>query len=110
MRRFVALGTLIAALVAGVACSSSTPSAHGRILVVAAENFWGDIAQQIGGGHVQVTSIISDPTADPHLYESDAHDAEAIANARVVVENGLGYDDFMAKLLSATSTDHRAVI
>ncbi len=77
--------------------------------VVAAENFWGDIASQIGGAHVSVTSIITDPTADPHQYESDARDAAAVADARLVIENGLGYDDFVAKLLSNTSNPRRVV-
>jgi zinc/manganese transport system substrate-binding protein len=98
----------VAALLAG--CSTNTPDTHGRIAVVAAENFWGSIATQIGGTRVQVTSIISDPNVDPHLYESDARDAEELATARVVVDNGLGYDDFVDKLLSTTSGHHRTVI
>jgi zinc/manganese transport system substrate-binding protein len=108
--RVLAVLAAVLALSGAAACSSTTPNAHGRIPVVAAENFWGDVARQIGGSRVQVTSIISDPSADPHLYESDARDAEAIASARVVVANGLGYDDFIGKLLSTTSSDHRVVI
>jgi zinc/manganese transport system substrate-binding protein len=80
------------------------------IKVVAAENFWGNIASQIGGNKVSVTSIISDPNSDPHLYESDAHDAIAIAEANVVIKNGLGYDDFMDKLLSASTSNRRQVL
>jgi zinc/manganese transport system substrate-binding protein len=75
--------------------------------VVAGENFWGDIISQLGGSHVHVTSIISDPNADPHEYESDAKDAAAIARADLVVDNGLGYDDFMGKLLSASPSSRR---
>lgn len=78
--------------------------------VVAGENFWGNIASQIGGSKVNVTSIITDPNADPHLYESDAHDAIAIANAGVVINNGVGYDDFMMKLLAASPNSHRSVL
>lgn len=78
--------------------------------VVAAENFWGAIASQIGGNHVHVTSIISDPTADPHLYESNAQNAAAIASANVVIVNGLGYDDFMDKLLGASKNNGRQVL
>lgn len=78
--------------------------------VVAAENFWGNIAEQIGGSHVHVTSIITDPTADPHLYESNANNAAAVASAKVVIVNGLGYDDFMGKLLNASKNNDRQVV
>jgi zinc/manganese transport system substrate-binding protein len=87
------------------ACGSSSPGALGAdkaVNVVAAENFYGDIAAQLGGDRVHVTSIINDPESDPHLYESDARDAAGLADARVVIENGLGYDDFVDKLLGAT--------
>ncbi len=80
------------------------------VQVVAAENFWGNIVSQIGGGHVTVTSIISDPSADPHQYESDAHDALAISQAKLIITNGLGYDDFMDKLMSASPNSSRQVI
>jgi zinc/manganese transport system substrate-binding protein len=96
------------------ACSSSSNSTGsataGSVGVVAGENFWGNITAQIGGAHVSVKSIISDPSADPHQYESDAADADAIAHARIVIENGLGYDDFLAKLLSASPNQQRVVI
>jgi zinc/manganese transport system substrate-binding protein len=78
--------------------------------VVAAENFWGNITQQIGGSHVDVTSIISDPNADPHTYETDPKDAAAISAASFVILNGVGYDDFASKLLSASPNSSRTVI
>jgi zinc/manganese transport system substrate-binding protein len=83
---------------------------NGTLTVVAAENFWGNIASQIGGNHVHVTSIITDPNADPHLYESNAQDASDVASAKVVIVNGVGYDDFMSKLLSASKNSNRQVI
>jgi zinc/manganese transport system substrate-binding protein len=86
------------------------PAGGGKLRVVAAENFWGSIAAQIGGDQVAVTSIITDPSADPHLYESDARDAAALSSAVVVVENGLGYDDFMDKLLAASPSQDRQII
>ncbi|WP_155942978.1 metal ABC transporter solute-binding protein, Zn/Mn family [Mycobacterium sp. 141] len=92
------------------ASSSAAPPAAAPIAVVAAENFWGDIAKQIGGDHVAVTSIISDPNADPHQYESDANTAAAVSKAQLVVDNGLGYDDFMDKLFSASPNPNRKVI
>jgi zinc/manganese transport system substrate-binding protein len=69
--------------------------------MVAAENFWGSIASQIGGAHVTVTSIITSPTTDPHTYEPTAADARALAGAQFVVENGIGYDPWVPKLLAA---------
>lgn len=81
-----------------------------KLKVVAAENTWGNLAAQIGGDDVDVTSIITDPNADPHLYESSAQNAAAIAQADVVIVNGLGYDDFMNKLLDASPNVHRSVV
>jgi zinc/manganese transport system substrate-binding protein len=91
---------------------SGSPSGPGQqsVNVVAAENFWGDITKQIGGNHVNVTSVISDPSADPHLYESDAKTAAAVSKAQLVIVNGLGYDDFMGKLLSASPNPNRKVL
>lgn len=81
-----------------------------KVKVVAAENFWGNIVSQLGGDKVTVTSIITDPTADPHLYESDARAATAIAQADLIITNGLGYDDFMDKLLSVSPNTNRRVL
>ena len=93
--------------------STATPptsTASATVSVVAGENFWGDIIGQIGGSHVDVTSIISDPETDPHEYESDAKDAAAIADAGFVLENGIGYDDFIDQLLQASPSTHRDVL
>ncbi len=69
--------------------------------MVAAENFWGSIAAQLGGNHVHVTSIITDPNADPHSYEPTPADARTIASAQMVIDNGIGYDPWTGKLLAA---------
>ena len=74
-----------------------------QVEVVAAENFWGNIASQLGGRYVSVTSLITNPNADPHLFETDAADAAKLAQARVIVENGAGYDGWMSSLLNADS-------
>jgi zinc/manganese transport system substrate-binding protein len=100
------LSTLLAAgSLILTACSTAAGTANasggGVIQVVAAENFWGSIASQIGGSHVQVVSIITNPNTDPHSYEPTAADARTIATARVVIENGIGYDSWVSKLLSA---------
>ncbi len=73
----------------------------GVLQVVAAENFWGSLASQIGGSRVHVLSVVSDPNADPHEYETNAADARAVAGASYVIENGAGYDSWMDKLLNA---------
>jgi len=94
-----------AVLLAG--CSGS--KAPG-LAVVAAENVYGDIAQQIGGAHVHVTSILSDPNADPHLFEPGSGNGLAVATARVVIQNGVGYDAFMTKLENASPSSTRSVL
>jgi zinc/manganese transport system substrate-binding protein len=86
---------------AGTAGASSGQAA--AVDVVAAENFWGNIASQLGGHAVSVTSLITNPNADPHLFETDAADAAKLAQARVVIENGAGYDGWMRSLLGADS-------
>jgi zinc/manganese transport system substrate-binding protein len=78
--------------------------------VVAAENFYGNIASQLGGTYVTVLSILSDPNADPHLFEPGTANAAAVADARIVIENGLGYDAFMDRLVSAAPTPQRRVV
>lgn len=69
--------------------------------VIAAENFWGSIASQLGGTKVDVESIITNPDTDPHDYDPSAADARDIANANVVIENGIGYDPWVSKLIAA---------
>lgn len=78
--------------------------------VVAVERVYGDLASQIGGKDVTVTTILNSPTADPHEYEPTTADATAIANADVVIENGLGYDAFVDKLLAASPSSTRTTI
>jgi zinc/manganese transport system substrate-binding protein len=81
-----------------------------RIGVVAAENFYGDLARQIGGNHVAVTSILSNPDEDPHLFETSPSTARAVADAKIVIYNGAGYDPWMKKLVSASSDGSRMAI
>lgn len=80
----------------------TTGATSGRVLdVVAAEDFWGSIAAQLGGDHVQVVSIITNPNTDPHAYEPTAADARTLAGAQLVIENGIGYDPWVPRLLAA---------
>jgi zinc/manganese transport system substrate-binding protein len=80
------------------------------INVVASTNVYADVVSQLGGSHVKVTGLLSNPNADPHSYESSTTDAAAVARATLVVQNGIGYDDFMAKLEGASPNPMRAVI
>jgi len=80
------------------------------IHVVAAENFWGSLITQLGGTRVSVTSIVSDPNADPHEYESNTGDAIAIANAQLVIINGAGYDTWAQQLIASSNTPHQVVL
>jgi zinc/manganese transport system substrate-binding protein len=80
------------------------------VQVVAAENFYGDVAAQIGGANVAVTSILTNPDEDPHLFEASTETAKSLADAKVVIANGAGYDNWMDKLLSASSRPGRKEI
>jgi zinc/manganese transport system substrate-binding protein len=100
--------TMLSACVSGPTTSAS--SAPGVVKVVAAENFYGDIVRQLGGSHVSVTSIISDPNVDPHQYESNPQTAIEVSNAQLVIENGLGYDAWMDKVLSGSPNANRVLL
>ena len=77
---------------------------------MAAENFYGDIAAAIGGEHVSVISVLSNPDQDPHLFEASPSVARDLAGARIVILNGAGYDPWVAKMLAANSAPDRLVI
>jgi zinc/manganese transport system substrate-binding protein len=85
----------------------SSSASSGPVQVVAAENFWGSIAAQVGGSHVHVTSIIVDPNADPHSYEPTTADARTVVQAQYVIVNGAGYDPWADKLLQANPESSR---
>jgi zinc/manganese transport system substrate-binding protein len=94
----------------GTTGSAATPSTSSKVLqVVAGENFWGSIATQLGGTHANVTSIVTDPNADPHEYESNTADARLFAQADYVILNGVGYDTWAQKLLDANPVSGRKV-
>ena len=108
----IAAAMLGAAALLAAACTAPHPTAtRSRVIyVVASENFWGSLARQLGGSHVAVYSVISDPNADPHSFESSAASARAVAEAGYVIENGAGYDDWMSQLMSASPNPHRRVL
>ncbi|MGH7057127.1 MAG: metal ABC transporter solute-binding protein, Zn/Mn family, partial [Acetobacteraceae bacterium] len=80
------------------------------VRIVAAENFYGEVAAAIGGPHVSVQSILKNPEQDPHLFEITPAALREIAAARVVVYNGIGYDPWMAAALRATSSSARRIL
>jgi zinc/manganese transport system substrate-binding protein len=111
MRRLLACVTVLAVGGLAAACGSTGGvGAGGRVRVVAGENFWGDLAEQIGGSHVAVTSLISNPDADPHLFEPGTSNELAVSEADVAIVNGAGYDPFMDRLMAATPSSHRVVV
>ncbi|RPA57302.1 cation ABC transporter substrate-binding protein [Gordonia oryzae] len=101
-----------AAVVVGIAgCSSSSGgSDDSTIHAVAAENEYADVISQVGGHYVSVSAIMSDPNTDPHTYEASPAVAEELRDATLVVQNGVGYDDFMSKLEQASPANGRKVI
>ena len=78
--------------------------------VVAAENFWGSLVSQLGGTHVNVTSIITDPNTDPHEYEANDSDAIAIANAQYIILNNVGYDTWANSLIAADGDTNQTIL
>jgi zinc/manganese transport system substrate-binding protein len=117
-RRVGAVASALAGLLLAAGCSSSSkpnaPTAASfvgsQIAVVAGENEYGDVVAQIGGSDVSVYSVDSSPNTDPHTYEATPSVARRIANAKVLIENGVGYDEFMTKLASASPNPARKVI
>lgn len=115
-----ALSLLVVATLgtAATACATTAPATTSEakgakggkgevVQVVAAENFWGSIASQLGGVHAHVTSIISNPATDPHDYEPTAADARTVSDSGLAIVNGIGYDAWADKLLAANPADGR---
>src|SRR6202165_5993727 len=120
-KRFLAWPLLLL-VAAGCGANSSAPGhpseatepvyavGAGAITVTGAENFYADLLHQLGGSRLKIYSFLSDPSADPHQYESSSGNARAVADSRLVIENGLGYDSFMDKLMKASPRSDRVVI
>jgi zinc/manganese transport system substrate-binding protein len=100
----------LAAGAAALLLSQAVFAQDAKIQVVAAENFYGDVVHQLGGDRVSVTSILSNPDEDPHLFEASPKTARALQNANLVVYNGADYDPWMAKLLAASKNAKRTTI
>ncbi|HLX02739.1 MAG TPA: metal ABC transporter solute-binding protein [Trinickia sp.] len=109
-RHALKLSTFVAAGAAALMVSHAAFAQNAKIPVVAAENFYGDVVHQLGGDHVDVTSILSNPDQDPHLFEASPKTARALQHATFVVYNGADYDPWMQKLLGASKNAKRTVI
>jgi zinc/manganese transport system substrate-binding protein len=130
LHRSLVLVGMAVLLIAGCSTAASSPTAAGSssgaptpteggptlaqggppLSVLGTENFYADLLSQVGGSRVQVTSFLNDPNADPHEFESSPQDAAIVADARLVIVNGLGYDAFMQRLLGASPNADRLVI
>jgi zinc/manganese transport system substrate-binding protein len=97
-------------ITAGCGAAGSPAAAHGRILAVGAENQYANVISQIGGRDVDVVAVMSDPNTDPHTFEASPSVAQTVARARLVVQNGAGYDGFMTKIEAASQDGSRQVI
>lgn len=99
--------TMLAALFIG--CMFSV-TAWAKLQIVAAENVYGELARQLGGDYVEVTSILNNPNQDPHLFSATPSIAKAVADADLIIYNGIDYDNWMDKLLTVKSAKQRKVL
>lgn len=106
------LGVSLTAVTLLAACGASPKSSgsSGKLAVVAAEDFWGSLARQLGGDRITVQSLIANPNTDPHDYEPTPGDGRSIASAKLVITNGIGYDPWTDRLLSANNASDRTVL
>jgi zinc/manganese transport system substrate-binding protein len=111
LRSGVVIAGLAALAVTATGCADPrVGTIGGKVRVVAAENFWGSIARQLGGAHAQVQSLIVNPAQDPHSYEPTTGDARAMATAQLAIVNGVGYDPWAPKLLAANPVNGRITL
>ena len=119
-KRILTTATAATTLVLAAGCSTASKKAEAapagatgsgtKIAVVAAEDFWGSIAKQLGGDHVSETSILTNPDTDPHAYEPTAADGRTVASAQYVIANGVGYDAWTSNFLAANPNSSRVVL
>ena len=105
-----AAAAVLAALAAAGCTSSSASTQAGVISAVGAENEYANVLSQIGGKYVHVSSILDNPNTDPHTFEASASVAQEISGAKLIVQNGVGYDSFMNRIEAAAPSSARKVI
>ena len=101
---------IVLAFIFALACATTSSAAGAAIKLVAAENFYGGVAQQIGGAQVEVTSVMSNPDQDPHLFETSPAVVRELTSADIIIYNGADYDPWMPKLLNVATRPGRTVI
>lgn len=106
----VGLGAVLTTAGWGALSTPAAANSTSTVAVVAGENEYGNVASQIGGKYVSVYSVDSNPNTDPHTYEATPSVGQKIANANLLIENGVGYDTFMGTLASASPNSARKVI
>jgi zinc/manganese transport system substrate-binding protein len=109
-RLLIPLATALVLAACGTLSACGTAPTPNGLQVVAAENFWGSIARQLAGTQASVHSIIVNPGEDPHDYEPTAGDARALATARLVIANGIGYDPWVQRLVKANPVSGRTLL
>src|SRR5579859_2639360 len=108
--RSIWLGAAVVMALSSCGLTSTPQASNGTLEVVAAENFWGSIAAQLGGDRVDVTSVIAKPATDPHDYDPTPNDARLIAGAGYLIINGAGYDPWASKLAAANPVSGRRIL
>ena len=101
----LALGLLV-----GCGGSSGGSDASGRITAIGAENEYANVIEQVGGKYVTVSAIESNPNTDPHTFEASPSVAQEVSQAKLIVQNGVGYDTYMEKIESASGSSGRKII
>src|SRR5271165_7480488 len=100
----------LAATIVTACASAIGASSSGKIVAVGAENQYADVLQQVGGKYVQASAIMSNPNTDPHTFEASAAVARQVGSAQLIVQNGVGYDNFMTTIENAAPNSGRKVI
>jgi zinc/manganese transport system substrate-binding protein len=108
-RRLLASAIGLLSLLAA-ACGGTSAASSGKVNAIGAENEYANVISQIGGQYVNVSSILNNPSTDPHTYEASPTVAKEVSGAQLVVQNGVGYDDFMKTIESASPSSSRTVI
>jgi zinc/manganese transport system substrate-binding protein len=107
---FAMVAALTATVVAAFSGGTAAALGDGRIVVIGAESQYADVISQVGGQYVQATGIMSNPNTDPHSFEASPAIVREVSEARLVVQNGLGYDEFMTTIENAAPSSGRQVI
>jgi zinc/manganese transport system substrate-binding protein len=108
--RQLSVSIMFAAVLAAGPVTAAAAASPAAINAIGVENEYADVISQIGGKYVQVQAIETDPNTDPHTFEASPKVAKQIAAAELIVENGVGYDDWADKIMAAAQRPNRKVI